>query len=107
MGSAFPRSQLWRPGAGITAGIVDAGYEGAIGALLKVKNSNSLVLHENAKLASLYSRRRQKRSKHTKESTSSPQLATGAMGHRSHRLVEYQILIERSRPSYNAEQCEN
>ncbi|KAJ5716019.1 dUTPase-like protein [Penicillium malachiteum] len=35
MGSLFPRSSLWRSGVGIAAGVVDAGYEGAMGALLE------------------------------------------------------------------------
>ncbi|PYH92055.1 putative dUTPase [Aspergillus ellipticus CBS 707.79] len=53
MGSLFPRSSLWRSGVGITAGVADAGYEGALGALLEVKNPHGLVLHRNAKLAQI------------------------------------------------------
>ncbi|PVH80098.1 dUTPase-like protein [Cadophora sp. DSE1049] len=53
MASVFPRSSLWRSGVGISAGVVDAGYEGAIGALMEVKNPNGLVLYENAKLAQI------------------------------------------------------
>jgi dUTP pyrophosphatase len=51
--SLFPRSSLWRSGAGISAGVVDAGYEGAIGALMEVKNPNGIVLYRNAKLAQI------------------------------------------------------
>ncbi|OQD89854.1 hypothetical protein PENANT_c002G00913 [Penicillium antarcticum] len=53
MGSIFPRSLLWRSGVGITAGIVDAGYEGALGALIEVKNPHGVVLYQNAKLAQI------------------------------------------------------
>ena len=38
---------------GINAGVVDAGYEGAMGALMEVKNPNGIVLVENAKLAQI------------------------------------------------------
>lgn len=38
---------------GITAGVVDAGYEGAIGALMEVKNPSGIVLHKGAKLAQI------------------------------------------------------
>jgi dUTP pyrophosphatase len=53
MGSVFPRSSLWRSGVGIAAGVVDAGYEGALGALMEVKNPHGVVLHHNAKLAQI------------------------------------------------------
>ncbi|KAJ5152744.1 uncharacterized protein N7482_009222 [Penicillium canariense] len=53
MASVFPRSSLWRSGVGIAAGVVDAGYEGAMGALMEVKNPNGLVLYKNAKLAQI------------------------------------------------------
>ncbi|EAU39311.1 predicted protein [Aspergillus terreus NIH2624] len=53
MESIFPRSSLWRPGVGVTAGVVDAGYEGALGALIEVKNPHGVVLHRNAKLAQI------------------------------------------------------
>ncbi|KAI9929686.1 hypothetical protein MW887_001162 [Aspergillus wentii] len=53
MGSVFPRSSLWRSGVGITAGVVDAGYEGAMGALMEVKNPNGVILLRDAKLAQL------------------------------------------------------
>ncbi|KAI4730111.1 dUTPase-like protein [Aureobasidium sp. EXF-10728] len=53
MGSVFPRSSLWRSGVSVSAGVVDAGYEGAMGALLEVKNPHGVVLHKDAKLAQL------------------------------------------------------
>ncbi|KAJ5771145.1 uncharacterized protein N7511_003196 [Penicillium nucicola] len=53
MGSVFPRSSLWRSGVGIAAGVVDAGYEGAMGALLEVKNPYGVILYQNAKLAQI------------------------------------------------------
>ena len=53
MGSVFPRSSLWRSGIGVQAGVVDAGYEGAMGALLEVKNPFGVVLHKDAKLAQI------------------------------------------------------
>ena len=37
----------------VSAGVVDAGYEGAMGALLEVKNPYGVVLHKDAKLAQL------------------------------------------------------
>ncbi|KAH6710739.1 dUTPase-like protein [Leptodontidium sp. MPI-SDFR-AT-0119] len=49
----FPRSSLWRSGLGISAGVVDAGYEGAMGALVEVKNPHGVVLYENSKLAQI------------------------------------------------------
>ncbi|KAJ5191290.1 uncharacterized protein N7498_010275 [Penicillium cinerascens] len=51
MASVFPRSSLWRSGVGISAGVVDAGYEGAMGALMEVKNPCGVVLYKDAKLA--------------------------------------------------------
>lgn len=53
MGSIFPRSSLWRSGVGVTAGVVDAGYEGALGALIEVKNPHGVVLYRDAKLAQI------------------------------------------------------
>ena len=53
MASLFPRSSLWRSGVGISAGVVDAGYEGAMGALMEVKNPHGVVLHKHAKLAQI------------------------------------------------------
>ncbi|OBT62430.1 hypothetical protein VE03_08615 [Pseudogymnoascus sp. 23342-1-I1] len=53
MASVFPRSSLWRSGIGISAGVVDAGYEGAMGALMEVKNPNGVILYKDAKLAQI------------------------------------------------------
>lgn len=53
MGSVFPRSSLWRSGVGIHAGVVDAGYEGAMGALMEVKNPNGVILYKDAKIAQI------------------------------------------------------
>ncbi|RAL08996.1 putative dUTPase [Aspergillus homomorphus CBS 101889] len=53
MGSIFPRSSLWRSGVGIAAGVVDAGYEGAMGPLMEVKSHNGVVLYRNGKLAQM------------------------------------------------------
>lgn len=50
MGQVFVRSSLWRSGAVLSAGVVDAGYEGAVGALLDVRNPHGIVLYRNAKL---------------------------------------------------------
>ncbi|SPO06406.1 related to dUTPase [Cephalotrichum gorgonifer] len=50
MGQLFARSSLWRSGALVTAGVIDAGYEGALGALLEVKNPHGIVLYKDAKL---------------------------------------------------------
>lgn len=53
MASVMPRSSLWRSGVCINAGVVDAGYRGALGALMEVKNSDGIVLYNAAKLAQI------------------------------------------------------
>ncbi|KAG6013912.1 hypothetical protein E4U43_007049 [Claviceps pusilla] len=53
MGQIFVRSSLWRSGATLTAGVVDAGYDGALGALLDIKNPAGIVLHKDAKLGQI------------------------------------------------------
>ncbi|KAF9632546.1 deoxyuridine 5'-triphosphate nucleotidohydrolase [Lasiodiplodia theobromae] len=53
MGQLFPRSSLWRSGAVLHAGVVDAGYEGALGGLLQVLNPAGLRLWENARVAQM------------------------------------------------------
>ncbi|EHK48264.1 uncharacterized protein TrAtP1_001017 [Trichoderma atroviride] len=53
MGQVFVRSSLWRSGATLTAGVVDAGYEGALGALLDVKNPAGILLYKDAKLGQI------------------------------------------------------
>lgn len=50
MGQLFVRSSLWRSGALLTAGVIDAGYEGALGALLDVKNPHGIFFCKDAKL---------------------------------------------------------
>jgi len=45
------RSSVFRSGANLNAGIIDPGYNGAIGALLQVWNNHGISLHKNAKLA--------------------------------------------------------
>ncbi|KAL4746689.1 hypothetical protein BDW72DRAFT_210208 [Aspergillus terricola var. indicus] len=46
MASIFPRSSLWRSGVGITAGVVDAGYEGGLGALMEDAKLAQIVFEE-------------------------------------------------------------
>lgn len=53
MASVFPRSSLWRSGVNISAGVVDAGYEGVMGALMEVKNPHGVVLYKDSKLAQI------------------------------------------------------
>ena len=50
MGQVFVRSSLWRSGAALSAGVVDAGYEGVLGALLDVRNPHGIVICRDAKL---------------------------------------------------------
>lgn len=37
----------------VTAGVVDAGYEGAMGAMMQVLNPCGVVLHRNARVAQM------------------------------------------------------
>jgi dUTP pyrophosphatase len=53
MGQVFTRSTLWRAGTVLTAGVIDAGYQGAIGALLDVKSPAGVILYKNAKLGQI------------------------------------------------------
>lgn len=53
MGQLFVRSSLWRSGATLSAGLVDAGYEGAMGGLLDVRNPFGITLVKNAKLGQI------------------------------------------------------
>lgn len=53
MGQLFVRSSLWRSGATLSAGLVDAGYEGAMGGLLDVRNPHGITLIKNAKLGQI------------------------------------------------------
>ncbi|EEQ28217.1 putative dUTP diphosphatase [Microsporum canis] len=51
MGQLYVRSSLFRSGALLNAGVMDAGYNGAVGALLQVMNPAGLRLYKNARLA--------------------------------------------------------
>jgi dUTP pyrophosphatase len=53
MGQIFGRSTLFRSGALVTAGVVDSGYRGTIGALLQIVNPSGLRLYQNARLAQI------------------------------------------------------
>ncbi|KAL9534519.1 putative deoxyuridine 5'-triphosphate nucleotidohydrolase [Sphaerulina musiva] len=53
MGQIFVRSSLWRMGALLSAGVMDSGYQGAVGGLLQVLNPHGIVLHEHARLAQM------------------------------------------------------
>jgi dUTP pyrophosphatase len=53
MATMFPRSSLWRSGVIISSGIIDAGYQGALGALLEVVNPHGLVLYRDAKVSQI------------------------------------------------------
>ncbi|KIM81023.1 hypothetical protein PILCRDRAFT_97738 [Piloderma croceum F 1598] len=50
MGQLFVRSSLFRSGALVSAGVMDAGYKGAIGGMLQVVNPFGLTVYKNAKL---------------------------------------------------------
>jgi dUTP pyrophosphatase len=53
MGQIMVRSSLFRSGVLITAGVMDSGYKGAVGAMLQVVNPYGLTLLRNAKLAQM------------------------------------------------------
>ncbi|KAJ6606569.1 deoxyuridine 5'-triphosphate nucleotidohydrolase [Mycena vulgaris] len=53
MGEIYVRSSLFRSGATIHAGLMDAGYTGSVGALLHVLNPHGIQLHRGARLAQL------------------------------------------------------
>jgi dUTP pyrophosphatase len=53
MGQIMVRSSLFRSGALITAGVMDSGYKGVVGAMLQVVNPYGLTLLRNAKLAQM------------------------------------------------------
>lgn len=50
LGIMRTRSSVFRSGATLTAGVIDPGYSGAVGALLQVWNKYGITLGENAKL---------------------------------------------------------
>ena len=53
MGQIFVRSSLFRSGALLSAGLMDSGYKGAVGALLQVVNPHGLLLFRDARLAQM------------------------------------------------------
>jgi dUTP pyrophosphatase len=53
MGQIFVRSSLWRSGVLLSAGVMDSGYKGAVGALMQVVNAHGVTLHQNARLAQM------------------------------------------------------
>jgi len=53
MGQIMVRSSLFRSGALMHAGVMDSGYNGAIGAMLQVVNPHGLRLYKDAKLAQI------------------------------------------------------
>lgn len=53
MGQIFVRSSLFRSGALIHAGVMDSGYQGAVGALLQVVNPAGLRVYPAARLAQM------------------------------------------------------
>lgn len=53
MGQIFVRSSLFRSGALLHTGVVDAGYSGVLGAMLKVENEHGLHIFEHARLAQI------------------------------------------------------
>lgn len=50
MGQLFVRSSLFRSGALLSAGVMDAGYTGAVGAMLQVVNPAGLRVYWEARL---------------------------------------------------------
>ncbi|GLB35153.1 putative dUTPase [Lyophyllum shimeji] len=52
-GEVFVRSSSFRSGAVVTAGLIDAGYHGSLGAVLQVLNPHGVHLHQNARLAQI------------------------------------------------------
>jgi dUTP pyrophosphatase len=53
MGQIFVRSSLVRSGALVSAGVMDSGYRGAVGALLQVVNPHGLRLWKDARMAQI------------------------------------------------------
>ncbi|MCJ1231311.1 hypothetical protein MMC12_007988 [Toensbergia leucococca] len=53
MGQIFVRSSLFRSGAMLSAGVMDSGYTGAVGAMLQVVNPHGLLLFRDARLAQM------------------------------------------------------
>lgn len=53
VGQLFPRSSLFRSGVTVVAGVMDSGYRGVIGAMLKVENSRGVLLYRYARAAQM------------------------------------------------------
>jgi len=53
MGQVFTRSSVWRSLAWVEAGVMDAGYEGAVGAALVVANEDGIWVSRKARLAQM------------------------------------------------------
>lgn len=53
MGQIFVRSTLFRSGALLTAGVMDCGYKGVIGALLQVNNVHGLHVYKNTRMGQM------------------------------------------------------
>ena len=53
MGQIFVHSSLFRSGAMLSAGVMDSGYRGAVGAMLQVLNPHGLLLFRDTRLAQL------------------------------------------------------
>jgi dUTP pyrophosphatase len=53
MGQIFVRSSLFRSGALLSAGVVDSGYSGSVGAMLQVVNPHGLLLFKYSRLAQM------------------------------------------------------
>ena len=53
MGQIFVRSSLFRSSALLSAGVMDSGYNGTIGAMLQVVNPLGLLLFRDARLAQM------------------------------------------------------
>jgi len=53
MSQVFTRSSVWRSLAWVEAGVMDAGYEGAVGAALVIANDEGIRLCKKARLAQM------------------------------------------------------
>lgn len=53
MGQIFVRSSLFRPGVAVHAGVMDAGYQGAVGALMQVFNEHGVRVSRDARVAQM------------------------------------------------------
>jgi dUTP pyrophosphatase len=53
MGRVLTRSSVWRSLAWVEAGVMDSGYEGAVGAALVVANEEGISVSKKARLAQM------------------------------------------------------